>query len=228
MARTRTLLELRTAIRQRADIVNDLSFITDPELNELINQSVCEFRDLMIMARGQDYFQATPYTLSTVAGQESYSLPADFYQLILAELTLGGYRLTLRRFELPEHGYYSTQSIPSGMPITLRYIPTAPILIADGDTFDGINGWEDYVILDGCIKVLAKEESDVSVYAAQLARMQARIDALKTDRDAVAAPRIWSVRKRADWRIPIYEPRPMYRVIGPNIEFVYGEPVWGV
>ena len=29
----------------------------------------------------------------------------------------------------------------------LWYIPSCPTLVADGDTFDGINGWEEYVIL---------------------------------------------------------------------------------
>jgi hypothetical protein len=51
-------------------------------------------------------------------------------------------------------------------------------------TFDGIAGWEDYVILDSAIKCAVKQEMDVSALLAQRQAMLMRIDAEKSNRQA--------------------------------------------
>jgi len=46
--------------------------------------------------------------------------------------------------------------------VTVWYIPRAPDLGDDTDSWDGFNGWEEYVVVDAAIKMLEKEESDTS------------------------------------------------------------------
>jgi hypothetical protein len=57
-------------------------------------------------------------------------------------------------------------------------------MTSDSDTLDGVSGWEEYVITDCCIKALAKEESDPSIFMAQKAALLLRIEAAAENRDA--------------------------------------------
>jgi hypothetical protein len=80
---------------------------------------------------------------------------------------------------------------------TLRfdYIPvcdTEPLIGADDGnvTFDGINGWEEYVVLVAAIEVLGMEESNTSHLEKALARQEARLEALADNRDSGRPERI--------------------------------------
>lgn len=50
------------------------------------------------------------------------------------------------------------------------------------NVFDGINGWEEYVIVDCAIKGAQKQEADVSALMAQKGSLMARIDAMAQSR----------------------------------------------
>lgn len=82
--------------------------------------------------------------------------------------------------------------------VTMTWIPCAAELSADGDTFDGINGWEDWVVHDVGVYVLQKEESDPSVLMAERAKIEARIRKLAKGRDHNVAARPRDVRSM--WR----------------------------
>jgi hypothetical protein len=71
----------------------------------------------------------------------------------------------------------------SGMQFRLWYHPVAIQLTADTDVFEDINGYIEYVIVDAAIKMMQKEESDVSVLAAQKAAMHQRIVTSAANRD---------------------------------------------
>lgn len=81
MATTMTLLALRTAVRQRSDMVND-QFISDSELTSYINQSYFELYDILVQKYGDNYYVANPYSISTDGSNQLYSLPTDFYKLL--------------------------------------------------------------------------------------------------------------------------------------------------
>ena len=66
MARTRTRLELRDEVRQRADMVYS-DFVSDSEINRYINESISELYDMLIAAKGQEWYMRT-YTFPTVSG----------------------------------------------------------------------------------------------------------------------------------------------------------------
>jgi hypothetical protein len=94
------------------------------------------------------------------------------------------YRNTAIRYRLTGSNIWFTPLPQSGLTIQLWYIPEPTTLSADTDTFDGVSGWEEYVIIDAAIKALQKEESDVSVLMAQKQAMISRIQAMAENRDA--------------------------------------------
>jgi hypothetical protein len=70
---TITLLDLRTQTRQRADLETS-KYVTDSELNGLINDSIAELQDLLIATYDGDYFVES-VQFDTVSGQTDYPLP---------------------------------------------------------------------------------------------------------------------------------------------------------
>lgn len=210
MATTMTLAELRTATRQRADMVNS-QFVSDIELNGYINQSYFELYDLLIQKYGDNYFVANPYQFVTDGQNNFFNLPGDFYKLLGVDLALGSTLdsfVTIRPFNFADRNRYAVPNFQSfygvtnlryrlnanklwltpipgqGQTIQLWYVPRLTTLAADADTCDGISGWTEYIIIDAAIKCLQKEESDVSVLMAQKAAMIERINNAAENRDA--------------------------------------------
>lgn len=88
MARNVTLTSLLAQVRQRADIENATARFPDAEVTEYINESIAELYDLLIGARGQEYY-INSYSFGTTAGTVIYALPDDFYQLLGVDAALG-------------------------------------------------------------------------------------------------------------------------------------------
>src|SRR6185369_115459 len=222
MARTSTLLSLSTQARQRADMVNS-SFITDAELNSYINSSYAELYDLLTSCF-EDYY-VTSGNISLVQGQDTYTLPADFYKLLGVDLVVDsqGNAVTLHAFQFSERNAYvftptwnvvglnylryhligdSIKFVPAPTQthtIKLYYVKAPVVLAADGDLIDGVSGWEEYVICDAAIKMLQKEESDVSVVMAQKNGLIKRINEMSANRDAGTPMRVSDTTKRLPW-----------------------------
>lgn len=200
-----TLAELRTAVRQRADIEESLH-IADSELTSYINSSIAELYDLLVSCYGDDYY-ASSYDFNTVTGQTSYALPATFYKARGVDINIGGRWCSVDRFNWNERNlntdfgwdWLGTPNVryrimgnnlvfsspaTGAFSVKLWFVPLAAKLSADGDTFDDINQYAEYVITDGAIKCMQKEESDVSVLAAQKGALIARIQAMASNRDS--------------------------------------------
>lgn len=208
-----TLSELRTAIRQRADIVNS-QFITDSELTSYINQSYFELYDLLVQKYGDDYFvKIPPYSFSTDGTNHFFNLPSDFYKLLGVDLALSNtgdsfvsiwgfqfgdrnryavpnfqsfYGVTNLRCRLANNSLWLTPTPASGQTIQVWYVPRLTTLSADNDTADGISGWTEYIIVDGVIKCKAKEESDVQIEMMQKQALIQRIESAAENRNASA------------------------------------------
>ena len=132
MATTMTLAELRTAVRQRADIQNQSgdytnAFINDTELNSYINQSYFELYDLLVGAYGEDYYVSTPYTFLTDGVNQFFNLPADFYKLLGVDVQVttnvaNNAFWTLKPFTFAERNKYAVPNTQLYFGITnLRY-----------------------------------------------------------------------------------------------------------
>jgi len=118
-----SLSDLRTASRQRADMVNS-QFVTDAELNSYINASYFELYDLLVQKYGNDYYMKE-YTFSLQGNVSRYDLPDDFFKLLGVDLEISagpdGY-VSLKPFTLAERNRYSTANVQTWIGVTnLRY-----------------------------------------------------------------------------------------------------------
>lgn len=207
MARTVTLLELRTQARQRADMENT-QYVSDAEVNSYINSSIAELYDLLVQAF-EDYYISSA-TITLVAGTDVYTLPNDFYKVLGVDLdTSTNFQnsITLRAYNFAERNrnsfYGQVQSaqitdlqyhiqgpsirfIPNPVQagfVNLWYVPAATKLVADIDTFDGVNGYEEFIVWDVAMKLKTKEESDVSIEMMEKQRIIKRIQEAASQRD---------------------------------------------
>lgn len=221
-----TLADIREQVRNRADM-SESSFVGESELDFYINQSVAELHDILTDAYQSDYYIETA-TINTVGQQDSYALPEDFYELRGVDLKLeNGEWFSIKRYNFNERNRYkepSTWAVYSAPLIRYRligsnirfnpppdrlteiklwYIPKAQKLVQPTDEFQDFNGFIEYVIVDAAIKCLQKEESDVSVLAAQKGDLERRIRSKAQNRDAGQSETVYDVYAENDsfpWR----------------------------
>lgn len=178
-------------------------FYSAQELMSMCNQSFKELYDKLVQAYGAEYYVAEPYTYTTTQSQQLYPFPDDFYKLLLVELALNpqdtNSYITIRQFNFRQKNLYNYPNqytmygvtniryremgdnimlVPmtqGGQTMRIWYVPRPNQLINLTDIVDCVSGWEEYIVADLCIKMLAKEESDVSVFAAQKMAMAQRL-----------------------------------------------------
>jgi hypothetical protein len=220
VARTRTGAQLIDDAYKRSD--NEAATDRHPRTDVLryVNQGVTELYDLLVAARGASYFRADPaQTITTEADETSYDLEDDFYRLVsvrVARDSFNGYPLIpFDAQEEPElRAGGSSAGFPThyeirpgkiailpehtaGLSVVVEYIPHATDLEDEEDsTFDGINGWEEYVSLYAALKMAQKDEDDgiIRDIKDDLATLRQRIASLAPKRDAFRARRVRDVR----------------------------------
>lgn len=210
MATTMQLSDIQTAVLQRCNMENT-NFVTTAELTEYINQSYFELYDILVQKYGDNYYVATAYQFQTDGINQLFNLPSDFYKLLGVDLQLANQNnsfVTIRPFNFSDRNRYAVPNFQSfygvtnlryrlnanqlwltpipaaGQTIQVWYAPRMTQLVNQSDTVDGISGWTEYIIADVCIKVLAKEESDTSVFERQKAGLIERIESAAENRDA--------------------------------------------
>lgn len=201
-----TLGELRLRAKQASDMVNS-NFVTETEWNYYISNSYAELFDILV-GKFEDYYLADPYLVTIPGSESSFELPDDFYKMRGLDRSLGGGEYyTLHPFTFERRNRRAISDVYRGtFPIVqyrimgnnvivspddqasgayrLWYVPKYSQLTDDADEVNGVNGYEEYIIVDAAIKALRKEESDVSVYLAQKQALLARIEAIAANRDA--------------------------------------------
>lgn len=91
----------------------------------------------------------------------------------------------------PTAGVEQIKFIPptlSSQSVRIWYVPACPVLVQETDSINGVNGWDEFVVVDAAIKLLQKEESDTSLLMARKSALIARINAMAPGRDAGSAP----------------------------------------
>lgn len=226
MARVVTLLQLRTWARQLANVEND-SNIDDAELTSLANRHLTEVYDALVDAGPPEYYASTT-AVTTVPGTTLYALPDDFRTLL--ELYAQESNTQLRLVHPMGNGQMGRYRAPTAAwTLTLEYIPAPPTLVNDGDTFDGVSGWEELIVALMARDVMVKREADPGVVINTIDRMNARVTSraksrdrghpkYATDQDEQFAAWPWSSSTNS--RINAY------RLRAGNIELY--EPVWGL
>jgi len=217
---SQTLLEIRTQVRQRANMENS-TFVTDSEFNRYINLSIAELYD-MLSEKDSDY-NISSNTFNLVSGTDAYSLPADFYRLRGVDMNVdANNKITLKKFEFEDRNRFN--SYPSlaanfdiryrlrgnqilfspgenisAQSITLWYIPLPTALSIDTDTLNGYNGWEEIVIVKSAIKALVKEEQDTSQLQLEYEQLKQRLDAAMDQRDSGQPSKIYDNQSPAGY-----------------------------
>ena len=203
MARTLTLLELRTAVLRRGGVESSAD-LTSLVLNEYINEGIAELWDIL-RQKGDDSL-VTSATLATSVGVATVALPTTFYKLRKLEIvdasTVSGFR-RLRSHDLDSSHLFgpgvvgkayryrlqgsnlvlvpTPQAVES---LRLWFIPYATILAADVDLLDGFNGYEELVIQLAWRRCLVRQDLDTTTSDREIQRLSMRIDAAADARDA--------------------------------------------
>lgn len=205
-----TLEQLRLESRQRADMKNS-TFVTESELTGYINNSISELHDILIQAYGGDYYineasfttsaQKTQYALADViTSDDFYKLrgvdaklnkaqwftlkPFNFNERNRNQLTGLDFGIVQVRYRLVGSNITFTPIPDDGVDVKMWYIPLAQTLVNDTDEYDDINNYSEYIIVDAAIKMMQKEESDVSVLMSQKKALKRRIEEASNNRDA--------------------------------------------
>lgn len=210
---TITLLELRNRGKDRANMENS-QFVTDSMWDSYINYAISDLRDIMTSKAGEDYFATFTSPETLTADQETVALPANFYKLLWVEVLVDGTNYApLKRFEIGERPvtafnliapwtelkyrlradnlWLQPASATGGKTIRLCYVPVHTALSADGDTLNGYNGWDEYIVLQAARKALVKEEQDVSDIDRELIVFNQRLEAMTPNRDQAQPMRIY-------------------------------------
>lgn len=210
-----SLAELRLQARQRSDQEKS-KLVKDSELTSYINSSIGELYDLLCEAYGSEYFTIESSSFFTDGTNFSYALPTDMYELKGVDMRVANQDwITLQQFNFNERNRYGDTGRFTGIeniryrlvgnnirfnPLPdanteyrLWYVPFPAQLVNDTDTLDGLNSYQEYVIVDAAIKMMQKEESDVSVLMAQKMALQKRIVDKAANRNAAQSGTITDV-----------------------------------
>lgn len=209
MARTRTLTELIAEVRERGDFRSVRH--PDADITRRINQSIAELYDLLVSVN-QDYFLDSD-DISVVSGTDSYSLDTAFFKVLGVDVQFGSNWYPVRKFQWAERNQYQDGGTSQrdvryrimGQKLYLRptprwsgtvrvwFIPAPTVLSAGSDTFDGISGWEEYVIVDCVIKGKLKDEEPADEWMAIKGQLAGRIRDLAAERDPGEPDRVRDV-----------------------------------
>lgn len=216
MARTVTLANLRTWARQLSNTESDPN-VTDAELTALANRHLTEVYDALVDAGPAEQYAATT-TVSVVAGTIAYALAADFRNLLDVYVHESD---TQRRPIVPmgngERGRY--QAPTAAVTCTVEYIPAAGTLSADGDTFDGVSGWEELIANLMARDVMVKREADISAVRDAIMRLEARIQKRARSRDKGHPKRVTDTDEQWTPWAASGSYVSVYRLRGGNLEF---------
>jgi hypothetical protein len=220
---TVTLEQMRRWARQFAtqeSVAPTTAFVKRaPELDDRINEHLCDLRNLLIEVQGQGWAAET-HEITLVVSQDDYPLPPKFDELLGVRLKRGGEQVNLDTWDYLELASLETQSsyvLPYGYRYRLKndrivikptpvvadtifidYIPAYRTLDSDPNerTFDmPVNAWK-WAAYGAAIDMLNKETD--SAAAAALERRQLaeerRIRSKGARRDR-RAPRVKDTRK---------------------------------
>lgn len=199
MSRSYTVSELADKVRNRGEY-KEGGYITDAMLIDFIDSAHTEVYDLLV-GKWEDYY-VTVATFSTTADVATYTLPTDFYKLLGLDVKVGDrwrlvrrYNLTQRndnqngladvlRYRLEGNNIHLIPTSSTVQDLRITYIPRAPILSALDDSVDGVNGWEELVVLLALRRCKVREEASVTAIDTEIARQMQRLESAADARDA--------------------------------------------
>jgi hypothetical protein len=175
----------------------------------LYNLLIQKFGDDYFIANPVSY--TTTGQIDPTFGAQVFPLPDDFYKLMRCEVALNpadpNSWITLRQFQAIQANLWNfpnvytfygitnlryrlwgryLQIVPiasAGQTIRIWYSPRPSQLIADTDIVDGISAFEELIVVDTCIKALAKTEEDPTIFILQKKELLQEIEEAAENRN---------------------------------------------
>jgi hypothetical protein len=181
----KTLSQLRTMVRQKADIENDGNHISDTEVDSYINDGIKLLHSLLVDGTDGQLFAKNAPVLTKI-GTYSFQLPSDFSQLVSVDINTGSFYQRSNQADPQDYAqltqqtgrhYYTSRQhflrwsldqdraelfcFPEveATKLAVQYIPSAPVLSLDSDTLNWPDFWYQWVVLDAAVQCSNKEES---------------------------------------------------------------------
>jgi hypothetical protein len=202
MALSRTFAEIKRSIRLRGGWVNSAR-VTDELLGDIVNEALTELWDT-IVAKWADYYTVNTIALATIGNQQVFSA-INWYKIRKLENDQSGaaasgdwsklqptsldsehlYRNAgTPRYYLRDSKIWLTPAPTTALRLRLHYISPAPLFAADGDSFDGINGYEAILIQKGKLAVESELKLDTANSLRRVQELEARIRSAADAQDA--------------------------------------------
>lgn len=184
MARTRRFDDLRADVRRLADIKGATARHPEADLKRMVNESCQRFREL-VSDNGHEYYLTDSGSNPLTPGTATVNVPVDMIRIYGIEITVDGSVRTLHPFSMAERNDYGgllgggadAQGVPAYyrvlgslvyfMPTPdaaylgrIWYLKTHTDLVNDADLFDGIAGWEEWIVWDCVCKVAVRDQDD--------------------------------------------------------------------
>lgn len=193
---SKSLSDIRSALRFRGDYRNVLRF-PDANLDNEIQAAWTELYELI--ADTNEGYWDTSGTVATVASTAFVALPTDAWRVRGIDRLDGTDYIGLEQVGVSDRNFFSsTTGRPCAYRLTARgadlfptpdaiytlrftYTPSAPVLSAARDYY---NGWDEYVIYGGLVRLALNEERDPGAWQQQLDIQRARITRGATQRKA--------------------------------------------
>lgn len=210
MSHNVAISELKTRIREVTNqdtSVPTNHHVLDSFLLRRINVYAAKLHSML--CRALPDFLAREADFATIANQTEYPLVDDFYTIISVRADddsqvwqLPRYNMQRELADLHQLGINGSSTIhqycyrivrdkmhirptptTAGHTITYVYNPAYADKVADTETIDGINGWEEYIVQEVAADVCQRDETDPALHLQRAAQMRAEIEALAYDRD---------------------------------------------
>lgn len=214
MARLITVGTIIEKARQRADQENS-DLVSEPEAIGYVEDSYLHLYDILV-SKNEDYY--TEFTADQTITSDELSLPDNFYKLVGVDVKDAGEYRTLKPYMQNErnelsgitpfpwnNSYMRYRLIKDKVKfigkdnysdtVRILYIPTPDELTSTVDEVDGVNGWEQYIIVDVARKMAMKEESYTKGFEAELMKIEQRIEAMAEERDNSQSARVQDVSR---------------------------------
>lgn len=178
---------------------SDSDFIDNTELNAKINASLGIWHGMVAKAVPERYESEQTIVAN---GASSYALPSDHYQTVGVDYGItSSDRIPLRRAMVQERTAYTFSASSSAEAYRLKgativllpppstgtyyhvYITAASVLSSDADAIDGVNGWEQWIVLDVAVQMLLKRGDDVAALLAKQNEIKMEMEAAASDRE---------------------------------------------
>lgn len=216
MPRTFTVLQLQSRVQKLVDLEND-PHVVAAEIKERLSAAYAKYYAKLVKA-GIGLAGESTQTITMNGVAQTAALQADHFVTLRVDYAIDSTRwepldeIDVREIHLlPNSGSWACGYRLVGQTITFYplpaagtyrhiYVPAAADLTTDGQTVDGVTGWERAIIVEAAIECLLKQGRDVGVLQALLRErdlIDARIDeeasmrSLTQHRRIIPRSRLW-------------------------------------